>query len=237
VLAVDMSGNPKLLRIAGSIGSAGPIAFFATWTLSAAVQTSAEYWLEPASSLATREADAPWIMILGFYAWGVSSIVLGVALYRALPETRRTRIGASLVVLSGMALLAAGTVRNDCPNGPPGFSECAARIAAGDVSWANGAHNAVAPVIFVSLAAAAWILGRGFRDDARWRPLARYSRLTAPAILLGMPIYGSGVLPGVAIRLLAALLWTWHVRVGRRLSRVADEPGEPVAAGALAESG
>jgi len=164
-------------------GVVGPVLFTMAWLAGSLRQSGHSMAEVQLSGLAADDARDPQIMVAGFVALGVCSIVFGVALGR---EIAPRRAGARLVVVAGVAAVAAGVFRRDhlLLTGP-GF--------AGE-SWHNQVHDVASGVAYGAMLVAPLVLARRFRDDPDWAVLGRPVQLLALGSAVTLAVFASRVL-------------------------------------------
>ncbi len=168
------------VRARAWFGIAGPVAFTAAWAACSYRQAGYSVAEVQLSGLAAADARDPQIMIAGFAALGVGSIVFGTAL-RQLLGARSA--GPWLVTCGGAAALAAGLLRRDhMLLVGPGF--------AGE-SWHNQAHDLVSAVAYAAMIAAPFALALRFRGDPDWSVLCRPMLLLALASAAALVLFSS----------------------------------------------
>jgi hypothetical membrane protein len=112
---------------------------------------------EAISALASTQSEAAGVMIAGFLLGGLGLLAAGSTLWRT---SRAAGLGTAA---AGVLLAVDGLLRQSCSSLQ---QACADRESAGDVSGAHVAHDLVALVLFVLLAAVAYVLARRLRS--RW---------------------------------------------------------------------
>jgi len=173
----------RLSRLAGWCGVAGPVLFTVAWLAGSLRQSGHSMAEVQLSGLAADDARDPQIMMAGFVALGVCSIVFGAALGR---DIAPRRAGARLVVVAGTAAVAAGVFRRDhlLLTGP-GF--------AGE-SWHNQVHDVASGVAYGAMLVAPLVLARRFRGDPDWAVLSRPVQLLALGSAVSLAVFTSRVL-------------------------------------------
>lgn len=202
-------------RLAAAGGIAGPVLFTAAWaagSLRQAGHSAAEVQL---SGLAADNARDPQIMMAGFVVLGAGSVMLGAALGRV-PAAGTA--GPRLVAAAGAASVAAGLFRrDDMLLSGPGFT---------GESWHNQVHDVVSGVAYAAMIAAPLLLGRRFRRDPDWGPLARPVQLLSLASAVALAVFASqaaGSWNGAVQRVAVTLPLTAEVLIAWRMLRL--EPG------------
>jgi hypothetical protein len=199
----------RLSRLAGWCGIAGPALFTVAWLVGSLRQSGHSMAEVQLSGLAADDARDPQIMMAGFIALGVCSIVFGTGLSR---EIAPRRAGTRLVVVAGAAAVAAGVFRRDhlLLTGP-GF--------AGE-SWHNQVHDVASGVAYGAMLVAPLVLARRFRDDPDWAVLSRPVQLLALGSAVTLAVFASRVLEpwnGVVQRVAVTLALAAEVLIAARL--------------------
>ena len=136
------------------------------------------------SGLAAEDARNPQIMMAGFVLLGAGTVVFGAGLCRV---TAPRSAGPCLVLLAGVASVAAGLSRHDhmLLTGPGLAGE----------SWHNQVHDVVSGAAYGAMLAAPLVLARRWRDDPDWAPVSCPVQILALASALAPVVFASG-LPG-----------------------------------------
>lgn len=212
-------------------GIVGPLLFIVVFLIEGATRPGYSAWRNMVSQLAT--GDGGWLQVLNFLLWGTLAIVFAIGLRSALTGTRGSIAAPAFFVLYGVALLAAGIFSTDPGLGyPPG---------APVVHTTHGLiHGFSGLTVFVSLAAAAFVMSVHFATESGARVWAIYSAAVG-ALILGFffggfalsAIDSSQMLGGLYQRITIIAGWTWismlalHLlrsnEVGDRSGAVADE--------------
>jgi hypothetical membrane protein len=159
---------PIAARRVAALGIAGPVLFTAAWAVGGARQRGYSPLRDHISGLAAADATDPWIMVTGFVALGLSAVLVGVALGRALGPRPGAGRGPRLVVGAGACAVLAGLFRRDTlVLQPPEVA---------DPSWEHVVHDLVSFVLYVLMVASPFVLARRFARDPRWAPLAVAAR-------------------------------------------------------------
>jgi len=180
--------SPRGVRFCAWCGLAGPAFFTAAWIVSSLRQTGHSATEVQLSGLAAIDARDPQIMMAGFVALGVGSMVFGAALGQQLAAEAvgprpaagegmrgaggrlavscgRLAAGAGpwLVVVAGAAAVAAGLLRRDhMLLVGPGFT---------GESWHNQGHDLVSGVAYTAMIAAPITLALRLRSEPDWAAL------------------------------------------------------------------
>lgn len=139
-------------------------------------------------------APLGWIMIANFICFGLIVSAFGLALYRAIGPQRSGRLGAAMVILTGLAFVDAGVFVTDL-NGKV-------------VTILGALHFAAAVTIFfIASPTAAMVMAWRFRDD---RGFSAYSALTAIAVtIFFIATVASGNLLGLMERIVIGVVVAW----------------------------
>lgn len=177
-------------RLAAGV-AAGPV-FIACAAIQGARRDGFHISRHPISALSV--GDYGWAQVANFVVTGLLVVAAATGLRQTLPPTRRARVGTALVALHGAGFVAAGAFRTDAADGfpvgtPDGLPDT--------FTWHAIVHGIVAPLAFVTLAAAALVLAipLGARFGARWRAA---SRAVPAGLVLAMVVPGLG---GFSLRL------------------------------------
>ena len=211
----------KLDRLAALCGIAGPALFTAAWVADSLRQPGHSMAEVQLSGLAADDARDPQIMMAGFVALGVCSLVFGAGLGRRIAPRAA---GARLVMVAGAATVLAGVFRRDhlLLTGP-GF--------AGE-SWHNQVHDVVSGVAYGAMIVAPLALGRRFRGDPDWRAVSRPVQVLALGSAVALVVFASRVAEpsnGIVQRIAVTLVLAAEVVVATRLL-VLSRAGAPAPA-------
>lgn len=168
-------------RLAAWGGVAGPLVFTAAWVVGSLRQAGLSPGEVQLSGLAADDARDPQVMIAGFTVLGACSAAFGAALRR---EAGHETAGPWLVMLGGVAAIAAGVFRRDhMLLAGPGFS---------GESWHNQVHDVASFVAYASMLAAPLVLARRFRASRRWAVIARPVQVLALTSAAALALFASG---------------------------------------------
>jgi hypothetical membrane protein len=161
----------KKLLYAGVIG---PLLFIVVFLIEGATRPGYSAWRNMVSQLAT--GDGGWVQVVNFLVWGTLAIVFAIGLREVLRGTRGSIAAPGLFVLYGAALLVAGIFPTDPALGyPPGAPE---------VHTTHGLiHGFSGLAVFVTLAAAAFVMSAHFATEPGARVWAIYSAAVGALIL------------------------------------------------------
>lgn len=196
-------------RLRAVCGLVGPALFTAAWAVGSLRQTGHPAVQVQLSGLAAADARDPEIMIAGFVALGVGSIMFGTALGQVFGPRAA---GPRLITVGGAAAVAAGLLRRDhMLLIGAGFS---------GESWHNQAHDLVSGVAYAAMIAAPLVLARRFRADPDWAALRRPVLILTLASAAALALFASrGVEPwnggvqriAVTLALAAQALAAWRL--------------------------
>lgn len=148
-----------------------------------------------------------YLMTLAFVSLSLSTWALVIGLHRDLVEPARSRLGLSFLGVWGIGLLVAAAFPIDLEGAP--------QTLAGTVHKING------PLTFLSLIVGTNLVSRGFKHDARWRPIHRFASVLALIMIAEFVAGGAAAAretgAGIAQRILAVTLATWFVVTALRL--------------------
>jgi hypothetical membrane protein len=151
-----------------ALGVVGPLLFTVAWAVGGARQRGYSPLRDHISGLAAHDANDPWVVVLGFVALGLSAIVVGLALERALGGRPTAGRGPRLVAGAGACAVAAGLFRRDTlVLQPPELA---------DPSWHHVVHDLASFVLYVLMVAAPLVLARRFAREPTWAPVAPLAR-------------------------------------------------------------
>ena len=200
-------------------GIAGPAVFVLVVLVAAAIRPGYRHAAHMISELgAAGTPNAALMNFAGFIPAGLMLTGFGIALAAVLPRRRLTRAAALMVTLFGIGIAAAGVFSCD-PGCPQGIGSLHSRI-----------HDRIAPPTFLSLIAAAAILGVEFRRLAEWRHLSAYSFITSGVALTCLVALAASLesraATGLWQRLMLAALFSWCGTIGLQAYRLgSNRPG------------
>ncbi|NNL86735.1 MAG: DUF998 domain-containing protein [Myxococcales bacterium] len=195
-------------------GVAGPLVFAVVIAVCGWIRPDYSHLHQFISELgASGTGFAPLMNYGGFVVAGVLLTAFGVSLLRIMPDQRLPVIGSVLTIVFGLGVASSGLISCD-----PGCPQVGG-------STENFIHDKIAPIAFISLIVATWILGVVFRRLPEWRSLSLYSLVTG-FVALGFLValvgtLESRVLTGLWQRLLLVALFLWTGIVGTRTSSLA----------------
>ncbi|NDL56160.1 DUF998 domain-containing protein [Phytoactinopolyspora mesophila] len=155
---------------------AGALVFTAGWLIAGRVQDQYDPRSDYISSLAAVGAANPEIMIAALVLFGIGVMSLGAGLVHSFPDPLG-RIASFGVLLSGLGVLVAGSMRHDCGLQLP---DCSARVSLGEISGYHAVHDVASAATFMFAGASQLLLSRAMRRRDGWR----YLRL--PSVASGM---------------------------------------------------
>jgi hypothetical membrane protein len=192
-------------------GFLAPILFTSLVIVQGVRQPDYSHIALPISALAAWPLG--WVQVANFCVTGVLCIVFARGLHHTVMPARRN-IGAQLLVLTGLGLIAAGAFSwrmvDGVPTEPP-------------------AHVVAAIVSFVSLSVGLLSLSRRLRRDPAWSDLATYTLVTALIVFtlfVTMAFYaiddGTPLHPwaGLIQRILCVVWFTWIIVAALRLRHI-----------------
>lgn len=148
-----------------------------------------------------------YLMTSAFVSLSLGTWALVVGLRRDLPHAGLHRVGLVFLAIWGVGLLVAATFPIDL-NGAP-------RTLAGTIHRING------PLTFLSLTVGTNLVSRGFKQEARWRPIHRFASALAylmiPEFIAGGLTAAQESGAGIAQRVLILTFAGWFLLVAARL--------------------
>ena len=179
-MTTTLAAETSRLTRAGWAGLIGPVLFTAAWVVQELSRVE-EYSpiKEPVSALAAGPNG--WIQSVNFAVFGVLTMAFAVGLYGVTRSSLPGRIGSTLFLVSGLALLmaAAFPLRED----PAG------------VTYDPGLHFAAGIAFFTSSAIALVVISFEIARRAELRRLAMSVRVAGILMLLSNPLMGILVIP------------------------------------------
>lgn len=149
--------RPRVRRLAWA-AIAAQILFVAGWAVAAALERGYSPVRMYVSELGRRGAAHPWIFDLSVVVWGAGFVALGFALAPALRARPWGRVAPGLFVLAGIGTMLEAPLRLDCATSVD--RGCAARRAAGLLSWHHYGHEQVGGIVVVLLVLTPFALAR-----------------------------------------------------------------------------
>lgn len=151
------------------------------------------------SDLGALTANSAWLYNqVAANLSGLLLVVVGLALWRILTPDRIGRIGAAVLVATGISYFTEGFFRLDCRGIDPGCE---------NVSWHAHAHKVESSISAVLILATPFVLAAAFRRNPHWRGAWLPTVLAVPvAFAVSIPFSALG--DGAATR---ATTWTWFV--------------------------
>ena len=117
---------------------AAQIAFVLAWLVAGLLEPGYSFVEQAISELGARDAEHAWIVNAALVALGASFAALGIALRRVLPRRPAASATVALLVLAGLATVAAGLLPLDC--GMTVNEACERSWRAGDLRWQHDGH-------------------------------------------------------------------------------------------------
>ncbi len=191
-----------------TIGGAGPILFLALATLNGLITPGYDMQKQAISELALGQNG--WLQTANFFMFGLTIIAFAIGLFRSLP--RGSWVGATLLIISGLGIVASGIFPTDLKGAPE--------------TDTGGLHNLLFLLVFLMLIISYVFWALSFRRLAGWRA---YTWFTAfmPVLVFGLlfvligfssdigdPLYAVG---GLIQRLLLAVAFGWMTLTAWRL--------------------
>lgn len=193
-------------------GVLGPIIFSVAVVIAALMRPGYSHIEQFISELgATGTENAAFMNYAGFVFGGLLIASLGAALLTILPRRRVTLVASVLVSLFGLGVAASGMISCDlgCPQGTG--------------TTANLVHNTIAPIAFLCLIAASFLLGVYWWRESGLRDLALYSLGTGVTALVFLSLLASSLegreVTGLWQRLLLMALFCWCIFVSLRTGK------------------
>jgi|GEM_PF-1107013 len=207
---------PNLINRYAAGGVLGPVVFTTVALIAAAIRPDYSHKRDFISELgATGVQNAAFMNYAGFVAGGLLTGSLGFALFKILPRTRTSLLIAFLVGMFGAGIALSG------------IYSCDAGCPQGSGSIANLVHNAIAPIAFLSLIAAALLSGYGWRRFTGLRRLSNFSLLTGVAamgiFILLVQSLEAREFTGLWQRLLLCVLFSWCIVISLNTGQLARE--------------
>lgn len=212
----------QVSRVLLAGGVAGPLLFIVVFLVEDFTRPGYDPWRLFVSQLSTGPGG--WVQIASFIVCALLILGFAVALWLWLPLGRGSRVGPALLIVFSVGLLVAGVFSTDPAMGyPPGTPE------RGVPQTLHGTiHGFTALVVFISLAAACFVMARWFAGRPGWTGWRAYSITTGVLVALGFvgSILSSvldeqGILPngptGLFERISIFLGWSWIALFARRL--------------------
>ena len=155
--------------------------------------------------------DRGWIQVANFLQLGVGTFAFAVGVYRAL----NTPIGAVLLAIFGLGMVAAGVFLPDPIRGYPPGSPVGTRDG---VSWHHRAHDVIGgPVAFFAIFGACLVLAG--RLDGVWRLYTLLTGVVGLVLSFGTALayQRDAAKTGLVQRALILVYWSWIVLLGLHL--------------------
>lgn len=196
----------QILLLSGVVGA---VLFYGILLIEGALRPgyAPDYHVGSALSLGERG----WIQIVNFLLLGFSMLPFAVGLRRTLGDS----IGASLVAVFGLGIIASGLfpmdpMRGYPPGTPPGTPEV--------LSWHHQIHNAAGPLAFIALFAGCLALSRRLRGGWRLYTLLTAATGLALTAWTGTAWLGDAANTGLVQRGLIFVYLSWIALLGARLA-------------------
>lgn len=188
------------------VGVAVSVVFIAVFLIEGARRPGYDPTYHTVSELSL--GNRGWIQIANFFLMGGGMLVFAVGIYRTLD----TPVGAVLLVIFGLGMVAAGVFHPDPLRGFPPGSPTGTQD---DVSWHHRAHDVLSgPVAFFAVFGACLVLAGHL--DGTWR---LYTLLTAVVGLVltistALAYQSDNANTGLVQRALILVYWCWIVLLG-----------------------
>jgi hypothetical membrane protein len=198
---------------------AGALVFTAGWLIAGRLQKHYNPRSDYISSLAAGGAVDPWIMIVALATFGVGVMFVGAGLVHALPDPMG-RFGSMGILLSGVGVLLAGSMRHDCGVQLP---DCSAKVSMGEISAYHALHDVVTGLTFIVAGASQLLISSSVHRRVGWRHLRLPSMASGGLTLLLFAVMISEIFPGWAgaiQRVIAVIACVWVSTLSIHLCRV-----------------
>jgi len=165
------------------------------------------------SDLGAITASSAWIYNqVGANLTAILVALLGLGLWRALSPDILGRLGAGLLVATGVSTFFDGIFRLDCRGIDANCN---------NVSWHSHAHKIESGFNAALTLLAPLVLALACRRNAAWRGSWLPSLLTVPAVIAANVVF-SAIGNGAAVRAGTVVVFVWIAFVGLQLWRKAD---------------
>jgi hypothetical membrane protein len=198
---------------------AGALVFTAGWLIAGRIQDQYNPRSDYISSLAAVGAANPEIMIAALVLFGVGVMSLGAGLVHSFPDPLG-RIGSLGVLLSGLGVLVAGSMRHDCGVQLP---DCSAKVSMGEISGYHAVHDVASAATFMFAGASQLLLSYAMQRREGWRYLRLPSVASGTLTLLLFVLMISGEFPewvGALQRGIVVVGCLWICMLGAHLIRL-----------------
>lgn len=201
-----MPSTPDTLLV---VGVATAVVFVAVLLVEGALRPDYDPTYHTGSELSL--GDRGWIQIANFLQMGVGMFAFAVGIN----QTLNTSVGAILLAIFGLGMIAAGAFLPDPIRGyPPG----APTGTPGKVSWHHQVHGVVGgPVAFLAIFGACLTLAG--RLDGTWQLYTVLTAIVGLALTIrtALAYWRDAVNTGLVQRALILVYWSWIVLLGIHL--------------------
>lgn len=225
------SQTASVVRLLAICGIVAPILFTTVVVVLGSLQPGYSHLSQTISSLGSEQLGAAHAAIqnINFVVTGMLMLAFAFGLQRGIGDGKGSKVGPVLVAYWGMALIASGF-----------FQQGNLRVFTPTTimqGWAGGLHNLAGLTGFAASAAAALVLPRRLKTDARWRSYGSFSvvaGLLMIVFLVGF-MQSFGLVPaytGAIQRLMVGTILLWTEVMAIRLFQISRRP-QRVAQGRL----
>src|SRR6478609_6846057 len=194
------------LRAAGICGVLAFVTSTVAWIAGGLAQPNAYSTAnDDISDLGAITASSAWIYNqVGANLTAILVALLGLGLWRALSPDILGRLGAGLLVATGVSTFFDGIFRLDCRGIDANCN---------NVSWHSHAHKIESGFTAALTLLAPLVLALAFRRNAAWRDSWLPSLLTVPAVIAANVVF-SAIGNGAAVRAGTVVVFVWIAFVG-----------------------
>ncbi|HKV57068.1 MAG TPA: DUF998 domain-containing protein [Ktedonobacteraceae bacterium] len=227
----------RLLIVCGAVG---PLLFILVFLLEGITRPGYSAWHNFVSDLS--QSDQGWVQIVNFLICGVLTLCFAFGLRQVFRSGKGAVWGPLLLGIFGLSTVVAGIFVTDPSLGyyPLGTSSSTQTL--------HGTiHGTNAPLVFVSLTIAIFVLARRFASDPAWRGWALYSLVTGlicvATFIAGLAVAvldEKGIFPqspaGLLERVSIIVGWGWIALLALRLLRQMRSSASPAHSAGEAET-
>lgn len=191
------------------VGVASAVVFVVVWLVEGARRPGYDPTYHTVSELSS--GDSGWIQVANFLQMGAGTFAFAVGVNRTL----NTSVGAVLLAIFGLGMVAAGVFRPDPIRGYPPESPTGTRDG---VSWHHQAHGVISgPIAFFALFGACLVLAS--RLDGAWRLYTVLTAVVGLVLTIGTALayQRDAANTGLVQRALILVYWSWIVVLGLHL--------------------
>jgi hypothetical membrane protein len=204
--ALPDADRPRVRALA-LFAAATQALFVAAWIIAGALERGYSPVRMYVSELGRRGAAHPWIFDVSVVIWGAGFVALGIALVPGLRTRSWWWAAPCLFVLAGVLVMLEAPLRLDCASSVDHV--CAARQAAGALSWRHYGHQAVSFAIVAMLVLTPFALARAERPSRLARLTARVGFAGAILWALSLSTHGAGHSAGLWQRIGLLIVHAW----------------------------